>query len=110
MIADAADHHRADAVGDVREALLDRENNAVVERVAFGRAGQADGQDRAGGLDPQQLGGSGEIAINCVLCRIVMFYNEWRGLITHRRPCGRRDPIRGVLSFALTAESRGKVA
>jgi hypothetical protein len=46
MIADAMDHHGADPVGQIREAILDRENNAVVQRVALGRAVEADGQHR----------------------------------------------------------------
>ena len=38
MIADAMDDNGADAFGDVRETILDRENDAVVQRIELGRA------------------------------------------------------------------------
>src|SRR6266700_6976842 len=82
MIADAVDHHRADSLRDIREAILDRQDNAVVQRIALGRAVEADGHDRARFLDLQQRGGvrspgsSGVYhGIYYVLCRIVITYN-----------------------------------
>ena len=45
-----------DAVGDAREAALNRQNNAVVQGVALGRAVEADGEHRAGLLDGEQRG------------------------------------------------------
>ncbi|MBA7713702.1 hypothetical protein ES703_122709 [subsurface metagenome] len=55
MIANAVDHYRADAFGKVGEAIADREDDAVVERIALGRAVEAHGQHRALLLDLQQL-------------------------------------------------------
>src|SRR2546429_8701670 len=86
MIADAVDHHRADSVRDVREAILDREDNAVVQRIALGRAVEPHGHDRARFFDFQQFGWvrsrstSGvSHGIYYVLYRIVIQYNEfWR--------------------------------
>jgi hypothetical protein len=107
MIADAMDHHRADAVGDGREAMLDLQHDAVVQRIAFGGAIEADAEHRADRLDLEQRGsvrGRGSSGIghrDYVLCRIVMFYNELRGSqsIRLRRPgpgaqlrAGSRDP------------------
>src|SRR5207248_2371454 len=84
MIADAVDYHRADSVRDVREAILDREDNAVVQRIALGRAVEPHGHDRARFLDLQQLGwvrsrGSSGVShgVYYVLCRIVISYNEF---------------------------------
>src|SRR5882724_9186623 len=84
MIADAVDHHRADSVRNVREAILDREDNAVVQRIALGRAVEPHGHDRARFFDFQQLGwvrsrGAGGVShgIYYVLCRIVIPYNEF---------------------------------
>ena len=56
MIADAMDHHGADAVGQIGEAVLDREDDAVIERVALGRTVEADAQYRTGPFDLQQCG------------------------------------------------------
>src|SRR6266566_3514914 len=85
MIADAVDHDRADSVRDVREAILDREDNAVVQRIALGRAVEPHGHDRARFFDFQQLGwvrsrGAGGVShgIYYVLCRIVISYNDLR--------------------------------
>ncbi len=67
MIADAVDHHRADALGQVGEAILDRENNAVVQRIALGRAVETHGHDRAHRLDLEQrgpLGGRGRCGVS----------------------------------------------
>ncbi len=36
MIANAMDHHRADAVGEIGEALADRKDDAVIVRIALG--------------------------------------------------------------------------
>jgi len=36
MLADAVDHHGADAIRQIREAVLDRKHDAVVQRVALG--------------------------------------------------------------------------
>ena len=99
MIADAMDHHRADVVGDGREAVLNRQNNAVIQRVALGRAVQADGQHRAGLLDGEQRGrargcGGGGVSHGgyWFLYRIVMFYNEF-GRSQHATSSRRtRDP------------------
>src|SRR5437016_7079156 len=84
MIADAVDHDRADFVRDIREAILDREHNAVVQRIALGRAVEPHGHDRARFFDFQQLGwarsrGAGGVShgIYYVLCRIVIPYNEF---------------------------------
>ena len=46
MVADAVDHDRADAVREIGEAILDREDDAVVERIALGRAVETHGQHR----------------------------------------------------------------
>ena len=65
MIADAMDHHGADALGKVGEAILDRQHDAVVQRIALGRAVEAHGQHRALLLDLEQPGwtrGSGGAA------------------------------------------------
>ena len=56
MIADAVDDHGADAVGQMRETVLDREDDAVVQRVALGRPVEADAQHRACNLDLEQRG------------------------------------------------------
>src|ERR1700687_89603 len=85
MIADAMDHHSADPLRDIRKAILDREDNTVVQRIAPGRAVEAHGHDRARFLDLQQRGwvrsrgGSGVSHwVYYVLSRIVIFYNYWR--------------------------------
>src|SRR6266516_6247420 len=90
MIADAVDHDRADSVRDVREAILDREDNAVVQRIALGRAVEPHGHDRARFFDFQQLGwvrsrGAGGVShgIYYVLCRIVISYNDLRSESIH---------------------------
>src|SRR4029079_10701820 len=86
MVADAVDNHGAGVVGKAGEAVLDRENDAVVERIALGRAVEADRQHRAGFFDFEQpgLGGwRGEGGVShrfyWFLSRIVMFYNYWHG-------------------------------
>ncbi len=56
MIADAVDDNRADVVGQIRKAVADRQDDAVIERVAFCGAIEADGQHPAGRLDRQQFG------------------------------------------------------
>ena len=82
MIADAMNDDGADAFGDIQEAILDRENDAVVQRIALGRAVEPHRQHRACGLDPEQCGrfrGRDGCCVShgfyYVLCRIVMFYN-----------------------------------
>jgi hypothetical protein len=50
------DDDGADIVGQVREAIADRQDDTVIERVAFGRTIEADSQDRAGLRDRQQFG------------------------------------------------------
>jgi hypothetical protein len=47
MVANAVDDNRADSIREIREAILDRENNAVVQRIALGRAVEAHSQHRA---------------------------------------------------------------
>jgi hypothetical protein len=59
VIADAVDHDRADAVGEASEAIADRKDNAVIERVALGWAIEADREHRASLLDLEQGGWSG---------------------------------------------------
>src|SRR6266576_6165970 len=90
MIADAVDYHRADSVRDVREAILDREDNAVVQRIALGRAVEPHGHDRARFFDFQQFGWvrsrstSGvSHGIYYVLYRIVIQYNDPRRKSIH---------------------------
>ena len=56
MIADAMDDHGAYALGQIGEAILDREDDAVVQRIALGRAVEAHGQHRALLLDLEQVG------------------------------------------------------
>ena len=56
MIADAMNYYRADPIGQMREAMLDGEHDAVVERVALGRTVQPHRQHRTGGLNPEQSG------------------------------------------------------
>ena len=58
VVADTVDHDRADLVGKVGEAITNRKNDAVIERVALGGAVEADGQHRAGLLDCEQRGWS----------------------------------------------------
>src|SRR6202035_4252761 len=84
MIADAMNDDSADAVGDILETILDRENDAVVQRIALGRAVEPYRQHRARGLDPEQRGGfrgrdgySVSHGFYYVLYRIVIFYNYW---------------------------------
>ena len=47
MIADAVDDNGADVVGQIGEAILDREDDAVIERIALGRPVEPHGQHRA---------------------------------------------------------------
>ena len=54
MVADAMDDDGADAFGNVGEAVLDRQHDAVVERIALGRPVEPHGQYRALLLDFQQ--------------------------------------------------------
>ena len=56
MIADAVDYHGADPCREIGEAILDREDDAVVQRIALGRPVEADGQHRARLLDLEQPG------------------------------------------------------
>ena len=56
VVADTVYHNRADIVGEVREAITERKNDAVVERVALGGAVEADGLHRAASLDREQGG------------------------------------------------------
>jgi hypothetical protein len=56
MIADTMDHHRADAIGQMSEAILDRQHDAVIQRIALGRAVEADRHHRACCFDPEQRG------------------------------------------------------
>src|SRR5215471_1623408 len=58
VIADAMDSDRADVVGQVRERVADRKDDAVVKRVALGRAIEPDSQNPAGLLDLEQVGWS----------------------------------------------------
>src|SRR3954453_12927207 len=99
MIADAMDYDRADIIWEIRETVLDRQNNAVVQGVALGRTVEADGQHGAGLLDGEQRGsgprrgGGGVSHGGCwFLDRIVMFYNEFGRSQPLRRPGERRDP------------------
>ena len=83
MIADAVDHHGADAVGQIGEAIQQRQNDAVVQRIALGRPVEADAEHRARRLDGEQRGpfggrgGGVSHGRNYVLSRIVMFYNDF---------------------------------
>ena len=100
MIADAMDDHRADPVREIGEAILDREDDAVVQRVALGRAVEAHGQHRALLLDLEQVGltrgGGGGVSHGsyCFLSRIVMFYNDIGGVrgLSLSRSCIAADP------------------
>ena len=69
VIADAVQHHRADAIGQVREAALDVLHQAVIERVALGRTVEADRQYRAGLIDRElrgrRSGGGGGRGAGC---------------------------------------------
>ena len=56
MIADAMDDHGPDALRNVRKAVLDRQDDAVVQRIALGRAVEAHGQHRARLHDLEQAG------------------------------------------------------
>jgi hypothetical protein len=49
-------HHRANSIRQMREAVLDREHDSVVQRVALARTVEAHRQHRTGGLDPEQPG------------------------------------------------------
>jgi len=81
VLADAVDDDGADVVGQVRETVADRQDDAVIERVALGRAVEADGHHPAGDLDLQQFRLSAGAAASAfpiaILCpgQIVMFYN-----------------------------------
>ena len=81
MIADAMDHHGACPFGKIREAILDRKDDAVVQRIALGRAVETHGQHRARLLDFEQPGwtgrGGGGVShgFYWFLWRIVIFYN-----------------------------------
>ena len=83
MIADAVNDHGANAVRQVGETILDREDDAVVQRIALGRAVEPDAGRRALLLDPKQVGltrgGDGRRRFpwaTCFQSRIVMFYND----------------------------------
>ena len=85
MIADAVDHHGADVIREIGEAILDRQDDAVVQRVALGRAVEADGQHRARCLDLEQRGWAAVAAERrfpwiIIPVRIVIFYNYWGGV------------------------------
>ena len=54
MIADTMDDHGADVVREVGEAVLDCEDDAVVQRIAFCGAVEAHGEDSARLLDLEQ--------------------------------------------------------
>jgi len=54
MIADAMDDDRADTLRQRRKAVADGLNDAVIERIALGRAVQPYGQDLVGPLDLEQ--------------------------------------------------------
>ena len=56
MIADAMDDHGAGPFGEIGEAVLDREDDAVIQRIALGRAVEAHRQHRALLLDLEQAG------------------------------------------------------
>jgi len=47
VITDAVNDHGADALRQIGEAILDRKDDAVVQRVALGGAVEAHGQHRA---------------------------------------------------------------
>ena len=50
------DDHRAYALGKIGEAILDRKDDAVIQRIALGRPVEAHGQHRALLLDLEQVG------------------------------------------------------
>src|SRR5439155_6628777 len=83
MIADAMDDDGADIVREFGKAILYRQHNAVVQRIALGRAVQTHGQDRARLLNLEQrcafgLRGRGGVSHGSYyfLSRIVIFYND----------------------------------
>ena len=47
MVADAMDDHGAGPFGQIGEAILDRKDDAVVQRIALGGAVEPHGQHRA---------------------------------------------------------------
>jgi len=56
MIADAMDDDGADRIGNRGEAVLQRQDDAVVQRIALGGTVEPHGQHRANGLDLEQRG------------------------------------------------------
>jgi len=54
MAADAMDHDGADLLGQRAEDILDLQNDAVIERIALGRAIEAHQQHPAAGFDLEQ--------------------------------------------------------
>src|SRR3954451_6344909 len=102
MIADTMDDHGADAFREIGEAVLDRQHDAVIERIALGRTVKAHGQHGARLLDLQQFGltrsrGGGGVSHGCYcfLFRIVISYNYWR---TSQQPTSSRPlplPLEG---------------
>ena len=56
VVADAVDHDRPDIIGQVGEAVADREDDAVIERVALGRAVKTHCQHGAPLLQLQRRG------------------------------------------------------
>jgi hypothetical protein len=56
MIAYAMDDHGACPLGKIGKTVLDRQDNAVIQRIALGRAVEAHGQHRARLLDLEQVG------------------------------------------------------
>jgi hypothetical protein len=81
MIATAVDHHGADSVRQMGEAILERQTAAVVKRVALGRTVEADDQHRIRYFELEQRGwirgcGGGGVSME-LLCPvvIVIYYN-----------------------------------
>ena len=56
MVADAVDDDGACSLRQIGETILDREDDAVIQRIALGRAIEAHGQHRACLLDLEQVG------------------------------------------------------
>jgi hypothetical protein len=78
MVADAMDDDGADAFGEIGEAVLDREDDAVVQRIALGRSVETDGQHRALLLDLEQVGlarrGGGGVSHGLILLPVQNSY------------------------------------
>ena len=70
VIAHAVDNDGADVLGKLRKAVADREDDTVVERVALGRAIEADGQHGAAALHLEQRGSIRSGGLNGVSHRI----------------------------------------